>query len=55
MKAKKEKLTTSNPTVYNRLKRLELSCPHCKPHQNENCGRHAKHGDKKPKYKEKRK
>lgn len=54
MKAKKEKLTTSNPTVYNRLKRQELHCPLCRPHKNENCTKHAKHGVTKPKYKDKR-
>ena len=54
VKPKKEKLTTSNPTVYNRLKRLELSCPHCKPHKNENQGRRSKHGATTPKRKDKR-
>lgn len=51
---KQEKASTSNPTVYNRLKRLELSCPHCKPNKGENSKCKKKHGVKKPKKKDKR-
>ena len=54
MKFKDILKTTSNPTVYNRAKRQELSCPHCPPNKCENAKRHAKHGSKKPKKKNKR-
>lgn len=38
-----------------RIKRRKLlSCSFCKPHRNENAGRQAKHGVKKPRYKDKR-
>jgi hypothetical protein len=47
--------TEDNPTVYNRLKRLELRCSICKPNRGENCKRHAKYGKTKPRHKDKRK
>jgi len=42
---------TENPTVYNRLRRYDLSCSICPPHQNENAGRKPKHGVKKARHK----
>ncbi len=53
MRPRQEKRSTSNPTVYNRLKRLELKCPLCKPNRGENKKKCRKHGVRKPKYKDK--
>jgi hypothetical protein len=44
----------TNSTVYKRLARLWLKCSFCPPNQGENSGRVAKHGEKKPKSKNKR-
>ena len=40
----KEAKRTSNPTVYNRARRRELSCPLCPPNRGENKRLHKKHG-----------
>lgn len=45
----------TNSTVDNRERRKSLSCSFCKPNKGENAKRKAKHGNKKPKYKNKRK
>lgn len=55
MKFKDILKTTDNPTVYNRAKRQEFRCPLCPPNKCENAKRHSKHGNKKPKKKNKRK
>jgi hypothetical protein len=40
--------TTDNPKVYKYAKKqVDLSCPHCKPHKQENAGRKSKHGHNK--------
>lgn len=55
MRKKRSELSKEdNPTAYDRLKRNQLSCSRCPPHQSENASRKAKHGSKKPKYKNKR-
>lgn len=51
---KKDKLET-NSTVDRKERRLDLSCSFCPPNKGENAKRKAKHGNKKPKYKTKRK
>lgn len=51
---KRYKQTESNPSVVNKMQREELSCPHCRPHKNENAKRKCTHGAKKPKRKNKR-
>lgn len=48
----KEEKETDNPSVYNKIRRRELSCPICPPHKVENHGRWVKHGKQKPKYKD---
>jgi len=56
MKNKRALKKTDDPRTYKLLKKLkDLSCSFCRPHQNENAGRKAKHGAKKPKKKDKRK
>lgn len=45
--------TETNPTVYNRLARSKLGCPHCRPNRGENAKRRPKHGKTKPKSKNK--
>ena len=56
MKRNKDKMDkTSSSLVYKRArKELVCSCSFCKPHRQENSGRKAKHGNKKPKYKDKK-
>lgn len=46
---------TDNPTVYNRLRRYDLSCSACPPHRSENAGRKPKFGVKKARRKNHRK
>lgn len=52
---KRPKSEETNSTVDNRLRRNQLRCSFCRPNKGENCKRHSKHGNKKPKYKDKRK
>lgn len=55
MKAKSKSKKTDNPREYKLLMREEnLSCSRCPPHRVENAGRKPKHGEKKPKKKDKR-
>lgn len=49
------KSDNTNSTVENRENRLWLRCSYCPPNRGENATRKAKHGTKKPKYKDKRK
>ena len=44
----------TNSTVDDRLRRLDLSCSICPPNKHENASRKPAHGNKKPKYKNKR-
>lgn len=53
MKTSQEENTTSNPTVYNRLRRYHLSCSACPPNRRENKKTHKKHGEQKPRSKNK--
>jgi len=48
------KKTSSSKEYKMTKKRTDLRCAICPPHKGENAGRRAKHGPKKPKYKEKR-
>ena len=45
----------SNSRVDKQTRRKWLRCPICPPNKGENSKRRAKHGSKKPKYKDKRK
>lgn len=45
----------TNSNVDRKERRKLLSCSFCKPNKGENASRKAKHGNKKPKYKNKRK
>lgn len=47
--------TNNNSSVDNKERRNQLSCSFCRPNKGENAKRKAKHGNKKPKYKNKRK
>lgn len=52
---KKELDNTTNTTVYRAARRqLETKCSFCKPNKGENTKRKSKHGNKKRKYKDKR-
>jgi hypothetical protein len=44
----------SNSTIDDRLRRTHLSCSYCPPNRGENAGRYVKHGEQKPRYKNKR-
>ena len=44
----------TNSTVDRKERRKLLSCSFCKPNKGENASRKAKHGNKKPKYKDKK-
>ncbi len=44
----------TNRTVLNKLSRLDLDCPCCQPHRGENRKVWKKHGQQKPRYKNKR-
>ncbi len=45
----------TNSTIDRKLRRKELFCSFCKPNKGENASRKAKHGNQKPRYKNKRK
>lgn len=45
----------TNSTVDNRIRRKDLGCSFCPPNKGENAKRKAKHGNKKPKKKDRRK
>jgi hypothetical protein len=49
MKHKAQLKKETNSTVYDRLKRLELSCPLCPPNKGENRKHRPKYGRKKSK------
>lgn len=52
MKHKSALKKTDNPRAYKMIKKkVDLKCPFCAPHKGENAKRHAKHGNQKPKYK----
>lgn len=53
-RGEKKRKTETNASAYNKLKRLELRCPHCRPNKGENIKCYRKHGITKPKYKDKR-
>jgi len=56
MKNKATLKKTDNPKEYKYARREStLSCPICPPHRGENAKRKAKHGNQKPKSKNKRK
>jgi hypothetical protein len=44
----------SNPSVVNKLNRKKLRCSICPPNKGENAKRQARHGNRKPRYKDKR-
>ena len=50
-----KKSLETNSTVDKKIRRKLLSCSLCPPNRKENAGRRPKHGEKKPKYKKKRK
>lgn len=52
---KKPKKTETDSATYKKLNRKHLRCSICPPNRGENATRKAKHGVKKPKYKNKRK
>lgn len=54
MRGAKKRKTEVNPSAYNKLRRTLLKCPICPPNAGENSKRKARHGSKKPKYKNKR-
>lgn len=52
MKHKTALKKTDNPREYKLIKKkVDLKCPFCAPHKNENSSRRSKHGSRKPKYK----
>ena len=53
-RSKEQEKWETNSTVVNRFRRGYLRCSICPPNKGENAKRKPKHGNKKPKYKDKR-